>query len=79
MTLPTILIVAAQSRRQARQPAGVAHRAKLLRPGEAIPEAALRFVADQLGTDSEVPAAYAAPYQTRYEQLDALRETSSRT
>ncbi len=47
---------------------------RLLRPGEVIPEAALRFVADQLGADLEVLAGYAARFQTRYEQLDALRE-----
>ncbi len=46
---------------------------RLLRPGEAIPEAALRFVADQLGADLETLTAYAARFQTRYEQLDALR------
>jgi len=47
---------------------------RLLRPGEAIPEAALCFVADQLGADPEDLTAYAARFQTRYEQLDALRE-----
>ena len=47
---------------------------RLLRPGEAIPDAALRFVADQLGADLETLTAYAARFQTRYEQLDALRE-----
>lgn len=47
---------------------------RLLRPGEAIPEAALRFVADRLGTDPDAFAAYAARFQARYEQLDALRE-----
>ena len=47
---------------------------RLLRPGEALPEAALRFVADQLGADPEALTAYATRVQTRYEQLDALRE-----
>ena len=47
---------------------------RLLRPGEAIPEAALRFVADQLGADPEALTGYAARIQTRYEQLDTLRQ-----
>ena len=47
---------------------------RLLRPGEVIPEEALRFVADQLGADLEVLTGYAARFQTRYEQLDALPE-----
>ncbi|MBV8614689.1 MAG: DUF4158 domain-containing protein, partial [Acetobacteraceae bacterium] len=47
---------------------------RLLRPGEVIPEAALGFVADQLGTAPEALATYAARFQTRYEQLGALRE-----
>ena len=47
---------------------------RLLRPGEAIPDAALRFVADQLHVDPATLAAYAARPQTRREQLDALRE-----
>jgi hypothetical protein len=47
---------------------------RLLRPGEAIPEAALRFVAGQLQVGPGVLAAYAARPQTRREQLDALRE-----
>ena len=47
---------------------------RLLRPGEAIPDAALRFVADQLHADPATLAAYAARAQTRREQLDALRE-----
>jgi TnpA family transposase len=46
---------------------------RLLRPGEVIPEMALQFVADQLGADPEALASYAARFQTRYEQLDALR------
>ena len=47
---------------------------RLLRPGEAIPDTALRFVADQLHVDPATLAAYAARPQTRREQLDALRE-----
>lgn len=50
------------------------HPGRLLRPGEAIPEAALRFVGDQVGADPEALAAYATRFQTRYEQLGALRE-----
>ena len=46
---------------------------RLLRPGEAIPEAALRFIADQLHVDAATLATYAARSQTRREQLDALR------
>jgi len=47
---------------------------RLLRPGELIPAAALRFVADQIDITPEALAAYAARFQTRYQQLDALRE-----
>ena len=47
---------------------------RLLRPGELIPAAALRFVAEQLGAEPVVLAAYAKRFQTRYQQLDALRE-----
>src|SRR4051812_8564690 len=47
---------------------------RLLRPGEAIPDAALRFVAGQLQVGAGVLAAYAARTQTRREQLDGLRE-----
>jgi len=47
---------------------------RLLRPGELIPAEALRFVAAQLGAEPEALASYAARFQTRYEQLDALRE-----
>lgn len=46
---------------------------RLLRPGEAIPEAALRFVAAQLHVGADALAAYAARPQTRREQLDGLR------
>jgi TnpA family transposase len=48
---------------------------RLLRPGETIPEEALRFVADQVGIGApDAIAAYAARTQTRREQLDDLRE-----
>jgi TnpA family transposase len=47
---------------------------RLLRPGEAIPETALHFVANQLRVSADVLAAYAARPQTRREQLDGLRE-----
>ena len=47
---------------------------RLLRPGEVIPEPALRFIADQVHVSADVLAAYAARPQTRREQLDALRE-----
>jgi TnpA family transposase len=46
---------------------------RLLGPGELIPAEALRFVAHQIDTTPEALAAYAARFQTRYEQLDALR------
>jgi hypothetical protein len=46
---------------------------RLLRPGEIIPQPALRFVADQLGTAPEALITYAARFQTRYEQLGVLR------
>jgi TnpA family transposase len=46
---------------------------RLLRLGEAIPEAALHFVAGQLRVGAGVLAVYAARPQTRREQLDALR------
>ena len=48
---------------------------RLLRPGEAIPETALNFVANQLRVSADALAAYAARPQTRREQLDGLRET----
>jgi hypothetical protein len=38
-----------------------------------IPPSALRFVADQVDVVPEALAAYAARFQTRYEQLDSLR------
>ena len=46
---------------------------RLLRPGELIPAAAPRFIADQVDITPEALAAYAARFQTRYEQLDDLR------
>jgi TnpA family transposase len=46
---------------------------RLLRPGEAIPEAALGFLANQLGIGPSALSAYATRTQTRREQLDALR------
>jgi TnpA family transposase len=48
---------------------------RLLRPGEAIPEAALRFVAEQIHVDAEALADHAKRPQTRREQLDGLRAT----
>lgn len=47
---------------------------RLLWPGEAIPEAALRFVAEQLAVAPRALATYAARPQTRREHLDVLRE-----
>ena len=47
---------------------------RLLRPGEAIPEPALRFVAEQVHVGADALAAYATRRQTRQEQLDDLRE-----
>jgi TnpA family transposase len=46
-----------------------------LRPGEAVPEPALRFVADQVGAAPEAIAAYGARAQTRSAHLDELRDT----
>ena len=48
---------------------------RLLRPGEAIPEPALRFVAGQLRIGADALIAYAVRPQTRREQLDGLRDT----
>ena len=47
---------------------------RLLRPGETIPEPALRFVAEQVHVGADALAAYATRRQTRQEQLDDLRE-----
>ena len=44
-----------------------------LRPGETIPEAAVRFAADQVGAEEGAIAAYGARAQTRYAHLDELR------
>ena len=46
-----------------------------LRPGEAVPDLALRFVADQVGTAPEAVAAYGTRVQTRSTHLDELRGT----
>src|SRR3954462_1562948 len=46
---------------------------RLLRPGETIPHPALNHLASQLNVDPGALAAYAARFQTRYEQLDNLR------
>jgi len=48
---------------------------RLLGPGEAIPEPALRFVAGQLRIGADALIAYAVRPQTRREQLDGLRDT----
>jgi TnpA family transposase len=48
---------------------------RLPRPGELIPGKALRFVAEQLGVEPEALTGYAARFQTRYEQAEALRKT----
>lgn len=45
-----------------------------LRPGEAVPELALRFVADGVGAAPEAVAAYGTRPQTRSAHLDELRE-----
>lgn len=47
---------------------------RLLRPGELIPAEALRFVAEQVGAEPETLARYAIRQQTRYRQLNALRQ-----
>jgi TnpA family transposase len=47
---------------------------RLLRPGEPIPAEALRFVAEQVGAEPDTLAGYATRRQTRYRQLDALRQ-----
>ena len=46
---------------------------RLLRAGEATPDSALQFIAEQLHVSPETLAAYAARPQTRRKQLDALR------
>lgn len=47
---------------------------RLLRPGELIPGAPLKFVADQIDVPPEVLADYAVRGPTRCEQLDTLRD-----
>ena len=46
---------------------------RLLRPGEIIPQPALRFVADQLGAAPEVLTTYAARFQT----ADLMRDVAA--
>ena len=46
---------------------------RVLCAGEVLPDAALSFVAEQIGTEPDVLADYGARVQTRYQQLDALR------
>jgi Domain of unknown function (DUF4158) len=46
----------------------------LIRPGELVPIEMARFVAEQLDIDPAALADYATRAQTRYDQLDALRE-----
>ncbi|MGH7154731.1 MAG: DUF4158 domain-containing protein [Acetobacteraceae bacterium] len=48
---------------------------RLLRPGDAIPKPALRFVAEQLRIGPEGLLSHHAWPQTRREQLDGLRQT----
>lgn len=45
-----------------------------LRPGEVVPEPALRLVADQVGAAPDVVAAYGKRAQTRSAHLDELRD-----
>jgi len=52
---------------------GLRYPGRLLRPGELVPEAIVRYVAQQLDVLPEDLADYAARSQTRYDQLDALR------
>lgn len=47
---------------------------RLPRPGEPIPAEALRFVAEQVGAEPDTFAGYATRWQTRYQQLDTLRQ-----
>src|SRR3954454_4626226 len=46
---------------------------RVLCAGEVLSDAALFFVAEQIGTEPDVLADYGARVQTRYQQLDALR------
>jgi len=81
-TLSPAEIAAIQRRRRDRNRLGFAlqlcalrYPGRLLRPGELVPPPALRYVAHQLDADPDALGAYAARFQTRYEQLEALRET----
>src|SRR4051794_27825954 len=82
-TLSPAEIVAIQRRRRrdrnrlgfALQLCSLRYPGRLLRPGECIPGPALRYVAHQLDADPNALAAYAVRFQTRYEQLEALRES----
>ena len=51
------------------------HPGRPLRPGEAVPRYALRFVADQVGAAPDAVAAYGTRVQTRSVHLDELRDT----
>lgn len=79
-TLDEVDLVAVDRRRGASNQLGYAlqlcafrYPGRLLRPGEAIPDEALRFVAEQIHVGADALAAYAARRQTRQEQLDELR------
>jgi TnpA family transposase len=79
-TLTDIDLAAIHQRRRDRNRLGFAlqlcalrYPGRLLRPGELVPAPALRFVADQVDIPPEALAVYAARFQTRYAQLDALR------
>jgi TnpA family transposase len=47
---------------------------RLIRPGELVPMEMARFVAEQLDIDPATLADYATRSQTRYDQIEALRE-----
>jgi TnpA family transposase len=51
---------------------------RLLRPGELIPDKALRFIAEQIGAKPEALITYAARFQTRYELRSALQNDAQR-
>jgi len=48
---------------------------RLIRPGEPVPMEVVRFLADQIDVDPDAMGDYAARAPTRYDQLDALRQT----
>jgi TnpA family transposase len=80
-TLSSADLVAIGRRRRDRNRLGFAlqlcalrYPGRLLRPDELIPSGALHFVAKQLGIDPDALTSYASRFQTRYEQLDTLRE-----